>query len=180
MSRIGKRPVIISKGIKVTFENKKLAVSGPKGQLEFVVPEKVDIEISEGSLQVIADYHNDVQAKTMMGTTQATITNMVIGVSKGFTKQLNLVGVGYRAALSGNVLELSLGFSHPVKFELPTGIKAVVPANTQIRLESCDKQLLGQVAANIRKFRPPEPYKGKGIIFDGEKIRRKVGKTGKK
>ncbi|MBF0236200.1 MAG: 50S ribosomal protein L6 [SAR324 cluster bacterium] len=180
MSRIGKRPVIISKDIKVSFENKKLAVSGPKGQLEFVVPEKVDIEISEGSLQVIADYQNDVQAKTMMGTTQATITNMVIGVSKGFTKQLNLVGVGYRAALSGNVLELSLGFSHPVKFELPTGIKAVVPANTQIRLESCDKQLLGQVAANIRKFRPPEPYKGKGILFDGEKIRRKVGKTGKK
>ena len=115
----------------------------------------------------------------MVGTTWALITNMVVGVSEGFKKQLNLVGVGYKATVNQNILELNLGYSHPIKYNLPVGIKATINAATKITLESSDKQLLGQVAAEIQKFRPPEPYKGKGILFDGVAIRRKAGKSGK-
>ena len=115
----------------------------------------------------------------MLGTTWALITNMILGVTDGFQKKLNLVGVGYRASVSQKILELNLGFSHPIKYTLPEGIKAKVDANTKIVLESSNKQLLGQVSAEIQKFRPPEPYKGKGILFEGEKIKRKAGKSGK-
>jgi large subunit ribosomal protein L6 len=115
----------------------------------------------------------------MLGTTWALISNMIHGVTEGFQKQLNLVGVGYKAAVSQKILELNVGYSHPIKYALPDGIKATVNANTRILLESSDKQLLGQVSAEIQKFRPPEPYKGKGILFEGEKIKRKAGKSGK-
>ena len=115
----------------------------------------------------------------MLGTTWALITNMIHGVTEGFQKNLNLVGVGYRASVSQKILELNLGFSHPIKYTLPEGIKAKVDANTKIVLESSNKQLLGQVSAEIQKFRPPEPYKGKGILFEGQKIKRKAGKSGK-
>ena len=116
----------------------------------------------------------------MLGTTHALIRNMFEGVTNGYQKRLNLVGVGYRAAVNNNVLEMSLGFSHPVNYPLPDGVTASVATNTKITLESTDKQLIGQVSAEIRKFRPPEPYKGKGILFEGERIRRKAGKSGKK
>ncbi len=116
----------------------------------------------------------------MLGTTHALIRNMLEGVTNGYQKHLNLVGVGYRAAVNNNVLEMSLGFSHPVNYPLPDGVTASVATNTKITLESTDKQLIGQVSAEIRKFRPPEPYKGKGILFEGERIRRKAGKSGKK
>ena len=115
----------------------------------------------------------------MLGTTWALITNMINGVTEGFQKQLNLVGVGYKAAVSQKIIELNLGYSHPIKYTLPEGIKATVSANTKIMLESSDKQLLGQVSAEIQKFRPPEPYKGKGVLFEGEQIKRKAGKSGK-
>ena len=116
----------------------------------------------------------------MLGTTHALIRNMFEGVTNGYQKRLNLVGVGYRAAVNNNMLEMSLGFSHPVNYPLPDGVTASVATNTKITLESTDKQLIGQVSAEIRKFRPPEPYKGKGILFEGERIRRKAGKSGKK
>ena len=116
----------------------------------------------------------------MLGTTHALIRNMLEGVTNGYQKRLNLVGVGYRATVNNNVLEMSLGFSHPVNYPLPDGVTASVATNTKITLESTDKQLIGQVSAEIRKFRPPEPYKGKGILFEGERIRRKAGKSGKK
>ena len=116
----------------------------------------------------------------MLGTTHALVRNMLEGVTNGYQKRLNLVGVGYRAAVNNNVLEMSLGFSHPVNYPLPDGVTASITVNTKITLESIDKQLIGQVSAEIRKFRPPEPYKGKGILFEGERIRRKAGKSGKK
>lgn len=180
MSRVGKRPITISDTLEVTYADRTFAVKGPKGELTFDVPELVDLAIEDGTLTVQADYKNNPEAKMLMGTTQAIIGNMVQGVSEGFTKHLNLVGVGYRASVAGKKLELNLGYSHPINFLLPDGITATVTANTQVVLESCDKQQLGQVAANIRSFRPPEPYKGKGILFKGEVIRRKVGKSGKK
>lgn len=180
MSRIGKRPITISDGVNVALNDRIIEVKGPKGALKFSLPELVELDIQDKVISVQADYENDKRAKAMMGTTQAIISNMVTGVTKGFQKQLNLIGVGYRASVSGNELELSLGFSHYIKYKLPEGVTAKVQANTQIHLESCDKQLIGQVAADIRTYRPPEPYKGKGILFEGETIRRKAGKSGKK
>ncbi|MGK5090725.1 50S ribosomal protein L6 [Deltaproteobacteria bacterium TL4] len=180
MSRVGRRPITIPEKVKLSYENRELEVKGPRGTLAFSVSGTVELEIQDKILKVLADYENNTEAKTLMGTTQATITNMIIGVTDGFKKQLNLVGVGYRASVKGSELELNLGFSHPIIFKLPEGVSATVTANTQIYLESCDKQLLGQTAAEIRHFRPPEPYKGKGVLFSGEKLRRKVGKSGKK
>ncbi|MBF0287198.1 MAG: 50S ribosomal protein L6 [SAR324 cluster bacterium] len=179
MSRIGKRPITIPDKVTLTYQNKQLEVKGPKGALQFLVPELVELDIQDKEMALQADYENDVKAKALMGTVQALVTNMVIGVTEGFQKQLNLVGVGYRASVSGNKLELNLGYSHPIGFTLPEGVKAKVETNTHIILESCDKQLIGQVAADIRCFRPPEPYKGKGILFAGEVIRKKAGKAGK-
>ena len=179
MSRIGKRPIAIASNITLSYENRKLVVKGPKGTLQFVVPELVELDIQDQTLIVLSDYENDKKAKALMGTTQSLIKNMVTGVTQGFQKQLNLIGVGYRASVSANRLELNLGYSHPIHFTLPEGVKATVEANNRIILESCDKQLVGQVAANIRVFRSPEPYKGKGILFEGEYIRRKAGKSAK-
>ncbi len=179
MSRIGKRPISIPDKVTITYQNKQLEIKGPKGTLQFVIPELVELDIQEKVMSLQADYENDAKAKALMGTAQAIVKNMVFGVTEGFRKQLNLVGVGYRASVSGNKLEMNLGYSHPIGFTLPEGVTAKVEANTQIILESCDKQLVGQVAADIRCFRPPEPYKGKGILFAGEVIRKKAGKAGK-
>ena len=180
MSRVGRRPINIPAKVDVSYIDRVVKLKGPKGTLSFAVPNSVELVVEGNILKVQADYQNDSQAKMLMGTTQATIRNMMLGVTEGYKKQLNLVGVGYRASISGSKLELNLGYSHPVVFQLPEGVKGVVNANTQINLESCDKHLLGQAAANIQSCRPPEPYKGKGILFEGEIIRRKVGKTGKK
>lgn len=181
MSRIGKKPIQIPEKVSVDYNSKpNVLVKGPKGEINFQLHPLVDIEVEKSVLSVKADHENDSTAKAMMGTTQAILQNMVTGVSNGFTKQLNLVGVGYRASVSGRTLNMNLGFSHSIEFLLPEEVNARVQANTQIILESCDKQVLGEICAKIRQLRPPEPYKGKGILFENEVIRRKAGKTGKK
>ncbi len=179
MSRIGKRPIKISKDIKISYTDRLLSVKGPKGNLELTANTAINLEINDDFIQVVPSDLN-APMTPMLGTTWALISNMVLGVTQGFQKQLNLVGVGYKASVASNNLELNLGFSHPINYKLPDGVKATVNANTKILLESTDKQMLGQVAAEIRKFRPPEPYKGKGILFEGEKLIRKAGKSGKK
>ena len=180
MSRIGKRPIPVPAGVNVQYAERRLKIKGPKGESDFNVPPQVEVEIEGGEIRVVADYVNNREARTMMGTVQAVLQNMVTGVSQGFTRNLQLVGVGYRANVQGQTLELSLGFSHPVKMPLPSAVKAEVENNTLIRLSSHDKVLLGQTAANIRVLRPPEPYQGKGILYQNERIRRKAGKAGKK
>ncbi len=180
MSRIGKRPVLLTSQTKTSYVNNILEVSGPKGTLNFEIPQSISLKITDSEICVDADYKNDKKARTVMGTVQATIKNMTQGVNQGFTKTLNLVGVGYRASVKGQELSLNLGYSHPVHFELPKDIKATINRDTQIVLESCDKRLLGQTIADIQAHRPPEPYKGKGILIDGQMIRRKSGKSGKK
>ena len=178
MSRIGKRPITLVQDVNVTFSNRLLEVKGPKGKLELHTHPDIDLVIDNETLSVIPS--NDNTTKTaLIGTTWKLINNMIHGVSQGFQKQLNLVGVGYRAALKQNELVLNLGYSHPINYSLPDGISASVDANTKITLESSDKQLLGQVSADIQKFRPPEPYKGKGVLFEGQKLKRKAGKSGK-
>ena len=178
MSRIGKRPIKLVPDVEVKFNNRVLEVKGPKGELELKTHSDVDLVIENNTLSVIPSNEN-ITKTALIGTTWKLINNMIHGVSQGFKKQLNLVGVGFRAALNKNELVLNLGYSHPIKFSLPDGISASVDANTKITLESSDKQLLGQVSAEIQKFRPPEPYKGKGVLFEGQKLKRKAGKSGK-
>jgi large subunit ribosomal protein L6 len=180
MSRIGKRPVAVPKGVKVEYQNRCLRCAGPKGEIAFDLPKLVDVRIADGTIHVEADYLNDARAKAQMGTAQAVIANMVAGVSVGFTRRLQLIGVGYRASVSGDTLELNLGYSEPVRFRLPDGVKVEMESNTLIVLASHDKVLLGQTAARIRGLRPPEPFQGKGIRYEGEYVRRKAGKSGKK
>ena len=178
MSRIGKRPIKIVQDVEVKFNNRVLEVKGPKGELELQTHSDIDLVIENNTLSVIPSNEN-ITKTALIGTTWKLINNMIHGVSQGFKKQLNLVGVGFRAALNKNELVLNLGYSHPIKFLIPDGISASVDANTKITLESSDKQLLGQVSADIQKFRPPEPYKGKGVLFEGQKLKRKAGKSGK-
>ena len=178
MSRIGKRPIKLVQDVKITFEKRLLEVKGPKGELELRTHPEIDLVIDSETLSVI---HSNEKTTTtaLIGTTWKHINNMIHGVTQGFQKQLNLVGVGFRAVISQKELVLNLGHSHPIKYSLPEGISASVDANTKITLESSDKQLLGQVSAEIQRFRPPEPYKGKGVLFEGQKLKRKAGKSGK-
>ena len=178
MSKIGKRPIKLVQDIKIVFNNRILEVKGPKGELELQTHPDVDLVIDNETLSVIPS-NEGITKTAMIGTTWKHINNMIHGVSQGFQKQLNLVGVGFRATLNQKELVLNLGYSHPIKYSLPDGISASVNANTKITLESSDKQLLGQVSAEIQKFRPPEPYKGKGVLFEGQKLKRKAGKSGK-
>ena len=178
MSKIGKRPIKLVQDVKVVFNNRVLEVKGPKGELELQTHPDVDLVIDNETLSVIPSNENNSKT-AMIGTTWKLINNMVHGVSQGFQNQLNLIGVGYRATLNQKELVLNLGYSHPIKYSLPDGISASVDANTKITLESSDKQLLGQVSAEIQKFRPPEPYKGKGVLFEGQRLKRKAGKSGK-
>lgn len=180
MSRIGKKPIPLPQGVEVKYEGRLIYIKGPKGANDFKVPPLVDLKIGKENIMVEADYENDKKARCMMGTVQSVLQNMVTGVSTGFSRKLKLVGVGYRAILTGNDLELQLGYSKPVRFSLPEGVTAQVETPTQISLFSHDKVLLGQTAAKIRAFRPPEPYQGKGILVENERIRRKAGKAGKK
>lgn len=180
MSRIGKRPITVPKAVKVEYQNRRLRCSGPKGQIDFDVPRKVELEIADGVIRVQADFATDAKARAEMGTAQAVITNILAGVSEGFSRRLQLNGVGYRAAVSGATMELMLGFSKPVQYKLPDGVKAQIENNTLITLSSHDRVLLGQTAAKIRSFRPPEPFQGKGVRYEGEYVRRKAGKSGKK
>ncbi len=173
MSRIAKSPVTIPAGVTVKLDNQTLSVKGSKGSLEFVLHDSVAISQEADVLTVSS---KDEKSWSQAGTARSLINNMIIGVSTGFERKLQLVGVGYRAKANGNVLNLSLGFSHPLDYQLPEGITAETPSNTEIVLKGIDKQALGQAAAEIRAFRAPEPYKGKGVRYADEHVRRKEAK----
>lgn len=179
MSRIGKIPISIPAGVKVSLANGTLKVSGPKGNLEHVVRPEMNVEITSEAIVVKrADDHRKTRA--LHGLTRTLISNIIMGVTKGFERTLDITGVGYRAEVKGNVITLNLGFSNPINFTLPANITATVDKQNRIVVAGCDKQKVGAVAAKIRAFRAVEPYKGKGVRFAEEKVRRKVGKTGAK
>jgi large subunit ribosomal protein L6 len=175
MSRIGKRPIEVPAGVLVSIDPGRVTVSGPKGELRQVVPTRINIAHEEGTIVVTRPTERG-DDRSLHGLTRSLVANMVEGVTKGFEKKLEIQGVGYRAAMSGSNLELQVGYSHPVRITPRQGIEFEVPAPTQVVVRGIDKQLVGQTAAEIRKVRPPEPYKGKGIRYEGEFVRRKVGK----
>ena len=175
MSRIGKRPIEVPAGVTVSVETGRVAVAGPLGSLQQEVPQRMQIAQDDGVVTVTRPTERG-EDRALHGLTRTLIANMVEGVTKGFEKRLEIQGVGYRAAMRGTALELNVGYSHPVVKEAPLGISFEVPAPTQIVVKGVDKQQVGQIAAEIRKVRPPEPYKGKGIRYQGEYVRRKVGK----
>ena len=176
MSRIGQSPIAIPEGVKVSLDDSIVKVSGPNGSLEFTFRKEMTISQKDGLIMVKRGSDNREQ-KSLHGTTRQMINNMVIGVSEGFSKELEIIGVGYQAQVQGSRLQLQLGFSHDVYFDMPDGIKVTANNRTEIKVEGIDKQLVGAVAAKIRSFRPPEPYKGKGIRYRGEYVRSKQGKT---
>ena len=179
MSRIGKQPIAVPSGVDVTIADRHVTVKGPKGTLEHDVPETITVA-REGDELLVTRPDDERENRSLHGLTRTLVANMVTGVSAGFTRDLEIVGVGYRAVAQGPTkLELQLGFSHPVTVDAPEGITFEVPAPTRITVQGADKQLVGQVAADIRKIRKPEPYKGKGIRYVGEHVIRKAGKTGK-
>ena len=175
MSRIAKAPISIPAGVTVKLDAESISVKGGKGELSLAINQDVEVKNEENVLS-FAPRGGSRQANAMAGTTRALVNNMVVGVTEGFEKKLELVGVGYRAAAKGKVLNLSLGFSHPVDYELPEGISAEVAGQTTVILKGADKQKIGQAAAEIRAFRPPEPYKGKGVRYADEYVRRKEAK----
>lgn len=179
MSRVGKLPITIPKGVTARLVDGLLTVNGPRGELTRPLNPSVAVEIDQDAIRVLRQ-DDSLQSRSLHGLTRALVSNMVIGVSAGFVKGMEIQGTGYRAEAQGSILSLSLGHSHPVQFVLPDGIKATVERQTIIRLEGIDKELLGQTAAKIRAFRPVEPYKGKGVRYSGEHIHRKVGKAGSK
>ena len=178
MSRIGKMPIAVPAGVEVTIDGATVTVKGPKGELTRSFAEMLTISLNDGMLTVERP-DDSREAKSLHGLTRTLLHNMVEGVSTGFSKKLQLVGVGYRAAKKGNDLEMQLGFSHPVLIECPKNISFECPSQTEIIVSGISKEQVGQVAANIRKWRKPEPYKGKGIRYEGENVRRKAGKAGK-
>ncbi len=176
MSRIGRKPVRIPTGVKVEVKNGAVKVTGAKGELSVAIHPDVTVEVK--GEEVLVTRHADLkEQRSLHGLFRALIANMVTGVTTGFSRKLELVGVGYRAELKGKVLQLALGYSHPIVFRAPDSIKIEAPTQTNITVSGIDKQLVGLVAAKIRSLRPPEPYKGKGIKYEGEYIRRKAGKT---
>ena len=175
MSRIGKKAIAVPSGVTITLNGQDVSVKGPKGQLAWSVVEEIEVKQEAGSLSVSP--RGDTQRhRSMWGLSRTLLANMVKGVTDGFEQNLEMVGVGYRAAMKGNALELQLGFSHPVIIDPPVGITFTVPKQTEIKIAGIDKQVVGELAAKIRKIRPPEPYKGKGVKYAGEKVRRKEGK----
>ncbi len=175
MSRIAKKPVAVPAGVEIKLAGQALTVKGKQGALNLDLHPSVSVEQAEGQL-VFAPRDGAKQSMALTGTTRALVNNMVVGVSEGFSKTLNLLGVGYRAQAKGNVLNLTLGFSHPIDYELPEGVTAETPNNTTVVIRGADKQRVGQVAAEVRAFRPPEPYKGKGVRYEDEYVRRKEAK----
>ena len=176
MSRIGRLPIAIPAGVDVSVDGNTVTVKGPKGELEQKFSDKLSVEVADGQIEV-KRFDDEDESKALHGLTRSLINNMVIGVTEGYSKKLVLVGVGYRAQLKDGGLQMSLGYSHPVYIEPVDGITFECPSNTEIIVKGIDKQKVGQVAADIRRKRPPEPYKGKGIKYDGEHIRRKLGKA---
>lgn len=173
MSRVAKKPITLPKGIEVNIQSDSVSVKGPKGTLSIAKPAGIEVKIEDGNAMLSS---NDDSLIPLTGTLRAILANMVHGVSEGFQRKLDLVGVGYRASMQGNDLNLALGFSHPVVFSAPEGITIVTPTQTEILVSGADKQRVGEVAAKIRAFRPPEPYKGKGVKYSDETIIRKEAK----
>jgi large subunit ribosomal protein L6 len=178
MSRIGKQPIDIPQGVQVSVDGARVEVKGPRGSLAQAMHPDMLVVVEDGTVRVQRPSDERLH-RSLHGLTRTLIANMVEGVTKGFEKRLEIIGVGYRAALKGDALELALGFSHPINFPPPTGIEFEVPATTRIVIRGNDKQLVGEVAAEIRKLRKPEPYKGKGIRYEGEYVRKKAGKAAK-
>jgi len=179
MSRVGKKPIAVPEGVKIAFDGTMLSVKGPKGELQRVIHPKVQLNIEASQIQVsVADYSKESQS--LYGLFRSLVANMVAGVTEGFRRTLEIIGVGYRVELSGNQLVFHLGYSHPISYDLPSGIEAQIEQRNRVVLSGIDKELLGDTAAKIRGFRAPEPYKGKGVKYLEEKIRRKAGKTGAK
>jgi large subunit ribosomal protein L6 len=179
MSRIGRLPIPVPSGVDVTIEGQHVVVKGPKGTLEHTVAEPITVERADDGTLAVKRPNDERQNRALHGLTRSLVNNLVVGVTQGYEKKLEIHGVGYRVLLKGSDLEFSLGFSHPVKVTPPEGITFTVEAATRFSVQGIDKQRVGEVAANIRKLRKPDPYKGKGVRYAGEKIRRKVGKTGK-
>ena len=175
MSRIGKKAVAIPSGVTVTLDGQTVTVKGPKGQLAWTVSEEIEVK-QEGAELTLSPRNDTQRARGMWGLSRTLVANMVEGVTKGYEEVLELVGVGYRAAMKGQALSMQLGFSHDVDIPAPAGITFAVPKQTEVRIAGIDKQLVGEIAARIRRIRPPEPYKGKGVRYAGEKVRRKEGK----
>ena len=179
MSRIGKLPVTVPSGVEVTIDGQQIKVKGPKGTLEHTIAEPITVERGEdGTLQVKRP-NDERTSKALHGLTRTLVNNLVVGVTQGYEKKMEIHGVGYRVQAKGSDLEFALGYSHPVKIEAPEGITFKVETPTRFSVSGIDKQKVGETAAVIRKLRRPDPYKGKGLRYEGEKIRRKVGKTGK-
>jgi len=180
MSRIGKTPIPVPAEVKVDLDGRAVTVSGPKGSLSRTIPGRITVRQDEATL-LVERPDDERDSRALHGLTRTLVSNMVVGVTQGFTRELEIIGVGYRAeALAPGTLRLALGFSHPVVLEAPEGVTFEVPVQTRIIVKGIDKEVVGQVAANIRAVRKPEPYKGKGVRYLGEKVLRKAGKTGKK
>jgi large subunit ribosomal protein L6 len=179
MSRIGKKPVTVPKGVAVEIQGNTVAVKGPRGELRRTLHSEMQVALADGQVTV-ARPSEEKRHKALHGLSRTLVQNMVDGVSKGFSKTLEIQGVGYKAEAKPYGVNLIVGYSHPVKYEAPKGIKISVENNTVVKIEGADKEAVGQVAAELRSVRPPEPYKGKGIRYQGEQVRRKAGKTGAK
>jgi len=175
MSRIGKKAVAVPAGVTVTLDGQTVTVKGPKGQLAWTVAEEIEVR-QEGQDLVLAKRVETTRAQAMWGLSRTLVNNMVVGVTQGYEQSLELVGVGYRAAIKGQALSMQLGFSHEVDIPAPEGVTFATPKQTEVKISGIDKQLVGETAARIRRIRPPEPYKGKGVRYAGEKVRRKEGK----
>jgi large subunit ribosomal protein L6 len=176
MSRIGKQPIAIPAKVKVEVKGQKVSVEGPKGKLDFDLPKRTSLKVDGGNI-VVSRSGDDAEAKALHGLSRALINNMVKGVSDGFVKKLEIQGVGFKAAVQGKIVNLALGYSHPINYEIPAQIKVTVEDNTKLTIEGPDRQVVGRVAAEIRSYYPPEPYKGKGVRYSDERVVRKEGKT---
>lgn len=178
MSRIGRLPITVPAGVDVTINGREIRVKGAKGELTRTIAEGIGVELEDGTLTVTRP-SDEREHRSLHGLTRSLINNMIIGVTEGYTKKLEIVGTGYRVQAKGSDLEFALGYSHPVAVKAPEGISFQVEGNTKLAVSGIDKQQVGEVAANIRKLRKPDPYKGKGVRYEGEQIRRKAGKAGK-
>ena len=176
MSRIGKQPVAVPTGVKINVQGQKVSLEGPKGKLDWELPKRTSLKVQDGKV-VVSRQGDDAQAKALHGLSRALVNNMVKGVTDGFVKKLEIQGVGFKAAVQGKVVNLLLGYSHPINYPIPDQIKVTVEENTKLTIEGPDKHLVGKVASELRAYYPPEPYKGKGVRYAGEHVQRKEGKT---